>query len=186
MIISISGNPGSGKSTVAKKLSAKLGYKHYYIGILRRQAAQEKGMTLDEYNKLGETDFSTDKNVDEYLKKLGETEDNFVVESRTAFHFIPQSLKIFLTVDEKEGAKRIFSDLKLNPGRNNEGRRLNTVDDVATSNKERMLSDQLRYKKYYNLDLADPKNFDLVLDSSHLSIKDEFNKVWEYVRSKIA
>lgn len=184
MIISISGTPGSGKSTVAKKLVEKLGYKHYDIGILRRLAAKAKGMTLDEYNRFGERDFSTDKDADEYLKKLGETEDNFIVESRTAFHFIPHSLKIYLTVSEREGAKRIFSDLKLNPNRN-EGRQLNTIDQVYESNQERRRSDGKRYEKYYNLDISDPGNYDLVLETSNLSIEEEFEKVWEFVKSKL-
>lgn len=56
----------------------------------------KRGMTLAEYNKLGETDPSTDIEVDEYQKKLGETEDNFIIEGRTSWHFIPHSLKFLL------------------------------------------------------------------------------------------
>ena len=68
MIIALSGMPGSGKSTVAKQLAEKLGWPRYYIGGLRREAARKRGMTLEEYNKLGETDPATDKEVDEMQK----------------------------------------------------------------------------------------------------------------------
>ena len=66
MIISISGNHGSGKSTVAKKLAEHLSWPRYYMGGLRREAAARRGMSLGEYNKLGESDPRTDLEVDEY------------------------------------------------------------------------------------------------------------------------
>jgi len=56
MIISISGTPGAGKGTLAKNLAAELGWPVFSMGDLRRQAAARRGMTLAEYNKLGETD----------------------------------------------------------------------------------------------------------------------------------
>ena len=77
MIISISGTPGAGKSTVAPMLADKLGYKRYYMGGLRREAARKRGLTIEEYNKLGETDPSTDLEVDRYQEELGKKENNF-------------------------------------------------------------------------------------------------------------
>ena len=70
MIITISGMPGSGKSTVARRLSEQLAYKRYYMGAVRRKAARKLGMTLEEFNKKGETDASTDLFVEEYIQKL--------------------------------------------------------------------------------------------------------------------
>ncbi|MCX6797924.1 MAG: AAA family ATPase [Candidatus Falkowbacteria bacterium] len=60
MIISISGNHGSGKSTIAESLADKLNWPRYYMGGLRRAAAKKRGLTLAEYNKLGEVDPKTD------------------------------------------------------------------------------------------------------------------------------
>ena len=71
MIITITGEPGSGKSTIGKRLAKELGYGHYYIGQIRRDAAKKKGMTLAEYNKYGEAHPETDIEVDDYQKNLG-------------------------------------------------------------------------------------------------------------------
>ncbi|MFA5069815.1 MAG: cytidylate kinase family protein [Patescibacteria group bacterium] len=184
MIISLSGAPGSGKSTVAKKLADRLGYKRYYMGEILRLKAKEKNMTLAEYLKLGETDFSVDREVDQYMKELSKKEDNFIIENRTAFHILPQSLKIYLDIQEKEGAKRIFSDLKINPTRN-EARNLNSVEAVIKANRERRIGDQKRYRQYYQIDLFNPKNYDFVLDTTNLNPEEEFQEVWRFVKSKL-
>lgn len=176
MIISISGAAGSGKSTIAKMLAEKLGWPRYYIGGIRRQKAKEKGMTLAEYNKLGETDPSTDFEVDEYQKELGEKSDNFIMEGRTSWYFIPNSFKIYFDVDEKEGAKRILKDLQ-NSQKRNEGENLKTLEDVLKSMRERKQSDIKRYKKYYNMNVYDKKNYDYVLDTTNLSVKEVFSAV---------
>ncbi len=168
MIISIAGKEGSGKSTVAKILEKKLKLKRYYMGGIRRELARKKGMTLEEYNKLGETDPTTDTDVDGYQKKLGETRKNFIIEGRTSFHFIPHSYKIFLEVDDKEAAKRIYHDLKNNPGKRNEGNP-KTIKDVMDSIKKRRISDIKRYKKYYNINHIDKKNFDLIIDTTNIT-----------------
>lgn len=186
MIISFGGLPGSGKSTIAKKLAEKLNWKRYYIGGIRRQKAKERGLTLAEYNKLGETDPSTDKEVDEYQKELGETQDNFIIEGRTSWLFIPQSLKIFLTVDEIEGAKRIFEECKKAEHRQDEDNNICTLEELIESQRKRMESDRKRYKKYYNTDVFDPKPYDFVLDTTDLTPDEVFEKVYEYVKSKVS
>ncbi|MFH1364907.1 MAG: AAA family ATPase, partial [Candidatus Aenigmatarchaeota archaeon] len=89
MIISICGISGSGKSTISKLLAERLGYKHYSIGEIRRKMAVDRGMTLAELNKLGEKEDFTDKEVDKFQEELGKKEDNFVIDGRTSFHFIP-------------------------------------------------------------------------------------------------
>jgi cytidylate kinase len=183
MIISISGAEGAGKSTIAKMLAAKLGWPRYYIGGIRREKARERGLTLEEYNKLGETDPSTDLEVDEYQKKLGETEDNFIIEGRTSWHFIPQSYKIFLDITFEEGAKRIFKALQ-NDNSRNEGNNLKTYDDVLTSLKARRESDKLRYAKYFGIDVFDVKNYDFILDTTNMSIEQVFAKILEVAESR--
>jgi predicted cytidylate kinase len=183
MIITITGDPGSGKSTIGKKLERDLGYKRYYMGQIRRDAAKKKGMTLEEYNAYGEEHPETDHDVDDYQKKLGETEDNFIIEGRTSWFLIPQSVKIYIKVDPLEGARRIFADLSINHGRN-EGSNLKSVNDVLASNIKRTQSDDTRYKKYYNKDCFDLKNYDFVLDTTHLTPDEAYEQIHKYIISR--
>lgn len=184
MIISISGSHGSGKSTIAKMIAEKLNWPRYYMGGLRREAALKRGMTLAEYNKLGEIDPLTDLEVDNYQKQLGETEDNFVIEGRTSWHFIPQSLKIYIGVDQKIGAERIFKNLKQENDRN-EDKDLNSIEDVLKSLEERYKSDKLRYKKYFNIDVYDLKNYDFVVNTDKMNINEVFETVYSFVNKSL-
>jgi len=183
MIISISGKPGSGKSSIAKLISKKLKMKHHYVGALRREMARKRKMTIHEFNKLGEKEDFTDKEVDDFVKKLGKEEDNFIIESRTAFHFIPKSVKIFLDVDEEEGAKRILNEKISALEKRNEPKYRN-LREVIKRNKERMESDNKRYKKYYNIEWDKKENFDFVLDTTELSLKETEQIVLDYIKYK--
>jgi predicted cytidylate kinase len=184
MIISLSGAHGSGKSTVAQKLAETLNWPRYYMGGLRREAAKKRGMTLAEYNKLGETDPSTDKEVDDYQKKLGETDDNFIIEGRTSWFLIPHSLKIYLDVSEAEGDRRVFGHLQQKNDRN-EDNNIESLEDVKESLRRRLASDRLRYQKYYGIDVNDVKNYDFYLDTTNLTQDEVFQSVYDYVKKNL-
>jgi predicted cytidylate kinase len=173
MIISFSGAPGSGKSGIAKRLAEKLGWPYYDMGGLRRRFAAEQGMTLEEYNTLGESDPKTDTEVDEYQAKLGKEQDNFVIVGRTSWHFIPHSVKIYMDVDPLEGARRIFNDTSVR----NEAKNMSSVRAVLENMKKRQQSDSLRYKKYFNIDVNDKSHYDFVVDTSAINQEEAFNKV---------
>lgn len=182
MIVSLSGAQGSGKSTIAQMLADKLGWPRYYMGGLRRAAAQKRGMTLAEYNKLGEVDISTDQEVDEYQKELGQTQDNFIIEGRTSWYFIPNSLKIYFDVDSGEGARRVFNSLQKKNNRN-EDRGLESVEAVKVSMENRLASDRLRYQKYYSIDVNDINHYDFYLDTTNLSPEQVFEAVYARIKT---
>jgi cytidylate kinase len=185
MIISISGAHGSGKSTLAKKLAAQLGWPQYYMGGLRREAALKRGLTLAEYNKLGENDPQTDQEVDEYQKELGQTQDNFIIEGRTSWYFIPHSLKIYLDTDATVGAKRIWQDIQKNEIRKNEDKDMNSWQDVLASMEQRLKSDVERYRRYYNIDVHNRNHYDYYLDATNLTPEEVLEKVSDFVKSHI-
>jgi CMP/dCMP kinase len=170
MIISISGLPGSGKSTVGKILSEKLGFERIYMGGILRRIAENKGITILELMKQAETDSSIDEEADQLVTDFGREKDNFVIESRTAFHFIPESLKVYIKVDLDEGAKRIFKDL--DKEERDEEDKANTAGNLRKMLEQRMEVDKERYQKYYGIDYTDQSNYDLVIDSTSL-IPDE-------------
>jgi len=68
-IITISGTPGSGKSTVAKIIQKELDAERIYVGGIRREIARKKGMTLQELNVYAQTHPETDVDVDKYVRK---------------------------------------------------------------------------------------------------------------------
>ncbi|HBA37042.1 TPA: hypothetical protein DCZ15_04225 [Candidatus Falkowbacteria bacterium] len=184
MIISFSGAPGSGKSTIAQMLADKLAWPRYYIGGLRREAAKKRGLTLAEYNRLGESDPATDREADDYAQQLGRETDNFVIEGRTCWHFIPQSFKIYLDVDQEVGAKRIFGSLQRKNNRN-EADNLTSWQDVLANNKERIASDDRRYRKYYKIDVYNRKNYDCYLDTTDLTPEQVFQSVYEIINANL-
>ncbi|MBI5148601.1 cytidylate kinase family protein [Candidatus Pacearchaeota archaeon] len=166
MKITIAGQNGSGKSTVAKFLAKKFKLKHYSAGDLRGQIAMKMGITIDELNRLGEKEFWTDKIIDEYQRELGKKEDNFVIDGRLSFYFIPDSIKIFLRVDPQVGAERIFK----NPRPDEEKK--NSAAEIKKMITERYKRDIARYKKYYHVNIEDLSNYDIIIDTTKLSEKE--------------
>lgn len=186
MIISFNGDEGSGKSTIAKKIAEAFGYPRYYMGQIFRDMAKKRGLTIVEYVKLGESNPKIDKEVDDYLLGLAKKESDFVIESRTAWHLIPNSLKIYLKVDEKEGARRIFKQLKEEAdSQRNELKEVFLIEDVFESIRRRRKTDDLRYKKYYGIDIRKPENYDLYLDTTKLSRDEVFEHVIEFIEKNL-
>lgn len=175
MIITLNGIPGSGKSAVGKRVAERLGYEFMSMGMLRRKMAEDLGITLEELNRRGEEDPSTDTVVDEYQEKLGRERDNLVIDGKTSWYFIPHSVKVFLTADYKTCARRIMGD-----GRKVE--QFKSIDEAIASIKNRMASDNKRYMKYYSIeDAYDHAHYDLVVDTSHLTIDEVVRKVIDFV-----
>lgn len=183
MIITISGLPGSGKSTVARRLAQALDWPSYGMGQLWRDLARERGLTLPELQRQAEADPALDRSVDDKVRSLAQ-QDNVIIESRTAYHFVPRSFKIFLTVDPAEGARRIFNDLQNNSQRN-EGDNLQSVTDVRQANERRMASDRRRYGQYYGIDVFDTSQFDFVLDTTDKTAEQVFALVNEAVKKSL-
>jgi len=176
MIVTIAGMPGSGKGTAGKALAEELNCKFYSMGDIRGKMAMDRGITIDELNKLGENDPKTDIEVDEYQKKLGEEEDNLVIDGRTSWHFIPKSIKIFLDVDLKISAERIY-----NAKREDEPN-YKSVEEVLNGLKLRIESDKKRYKKWYDLDCYDKNNYDFILDTTNLTIPKVVQTLLKFIR----
>ncbi|MFA5993780.1 MAG: cytidylate kinase family protein [Parcubacteria group bacterium] len=184
LIISFNGQEGSGKSTVSLMLAKHLHFPHYYMGQIFRDMAKEKNMTLLEFRKVCDADPSFDKKVDDYLVKLAQKHSQFVIESRTAWHFIPQSLKIYLQVDSRVAAERIFLGLAEKNNRGNEDTDLTTVENIQASILQRRKEDSERYFSLYGIRQDDAKNYDLVLDTTTLTIDEVFEKIITFIHEK--
>ena len=175
MIITISGKAGSGKSTIAKELAEKLKLKHYSIGDLMRQIAQEKNISLMELSKLAEKDDSIDKELDNKQIEL-KKEDNFIIDGRLTAFFIPNAdLKVFLECNDKVRAERIFKDER-------KEEKSHHIDDSIEKIKQREKSERKRYEKLYNVDYYDKKLYNLIIDTTNLSINEVVEKIMKAVK----
>ena|SRR3989338_9159960 len=185
MIITIAGQGGSGKSSVAKIISKKLGYKFFSGGDARGEIAKKHGITINELNKIGETERWPHAEVDDYIKELGKKEDNIVLDSWLAFHFIPHAVKIFLKVDPHIAAERIFKEKQNNPNSRGDETRCSTVDEVQKDIKEKIDSWKRGVKKWYDVDIEDMNHYDLVIDTTNTPSEKVAEKILEFVKKKL-
>jgi cytidylate kinase len=149
-------------------LVAHYGLRAYSIGGLMRELAMERGESLLSLGREAERDGGIiDRLLDERSMKLGETEDDFIIDGRLAFHFIPHSYKIFLTVPPEEAAKRIYHD-ESRAGVESHVSIENTAENIRT----RRASENLRYQEYYGLDIYDMNHYDFVIDTTGLEIEE--------------
>jgi cytidylate kinase len=163
-IITLAGAPGSGKSSTANLVAKKLGFKRFSSGDFMRKIALELNMTLNELSEKAETDSSIDTKIDAEVKKAG-LENKSVIDSRLAFHWIPESFKVYLDISPEVAKNRIASDLKINKLRKDSENSSNP-EEIQEKIKSRVESEKKRYKELYNIDHTDKNNYDLVIDTN--------------------
>ncbi len=168
-IITIAGRPGSGKSITSKTLAELLGYEHFSSGDLFRQLGEEQGLDVLDTNLNAEQNKSIDLAVDAKLREIGETQDNLVIDSRTAWHWIPQSFKVFLDLDLDVAASRIIANM--DEDRIKSENISSDPHEYALQLQERLDSETRRYKNLYEIDPYNTENYDLVVDTSVNSIQ---------------
>jgi len=169
--ITISGDIGSGKSTFAKQLAQELDLPRIYIGQFMREEAAKRGLTLDEFSKLQESDDTIDKYMDSLQHEKSKELERGIFEGRVAWHFaIDPKIKIFLGVDPQAAATRIWND------KNDQRDKYSSIDELAQANITRRESEEKRYNNYYGISAYSPENFNIIIDTSGLSIKQVFEK----------
>ena len=160
-IITLGGMPGSGKSSTGKRLAELLGYRRLSSGDFFREMAHRRGISVEEINRVAENDVSFDHETDAWIRAQGEGQ-YFVIDSRTAFHWIPDAFKVFLKLDPHAAAQRIFAHIQ-KEGRI--GQIAVSADDVLDKTLARMDSERKRYASLYSLDYTDESQYDLVVDT---------------------
>lgn len=163
-IITISGRPGSGKSTASKAIAEQLGFEHFSSGDLFRAIAHERGIDIHQANLTAEGDTQIDKLVDDRLVHIGETQDYVAIDSRMAWHWMPQSFKVFLDLDILAAATRIIHSM--DPERLKHEHIPDDPADYAKQLQSRLDSEARRYHALYQADPYDRANYDLVVDTA--------------------
>lgn len=195
-IITLSGKPGSGKSSTADRVAEMLGYSRYSTGDIVRTMVKKKKMTLAEFNAKAEQDPSFDYELDEELRNM-RTQEDVVIDSRLGFYWIPESFKVYLDLDPDVAIARIYKDSNINALRGITEDNDSGMDAVIEQVNERLDNERRRFKKLYNVNPYASANFDLIIDTSRhspqtvaLTVFDMYNKWlksdrWKQVISRV-
>jgi cytidylate kinase len=174
-IVTIAGRPGSGKSSTAKGVAHRLGFDHFSSGDLFRAIGKDLGIDVFQANLTAEQNTEIDHLVDGKLQDIGAGENNKVIDSRMAWHWMPYSYKIFLDLDLETAAQRILDAM--------DDARLNTEHvhrdpvEYAKDLKERLESENRRYKALYDVYPYDMQNYDLVVDTAKNNLQQVIQQV---------
>jgi len=157
LIITISGPPGSGKSTLSKILSVKLGLELVSMGDIFRKCAEDRCMSLEEFGLIAKCNEKIDHEIDEMQKKIADEKDDIMIEGRLSGFLVDANLKVWLKAPLEIRAQRIAK------------RESKQVEKAMAETSEREECERERYLKYYDIDINDLSVYDIILDSSKWS-----------------
>ncbi len=158
--ISLAGDLGSGKSTVANILIDTLGAEYYSTGAIVRSIAAKRGMSVVELNIYMETHPEIDHEIDDGLVALSDKPEALIIDSRMAWHFTRGTFKVYLSTDPEVSALRIM-------GANRIGEHAASLEDTVRETRARRESEKKRYFEQYGVDIKDLSNYSLVVDTTY-------------------
>ena len=163
MHITITGNLGSGKSTICRLLKENYNFEIYSTGKVQRELAGQMKLTTLEFNRLMCSDKKYDKMIDDETARISrENKDkNIIFDSRLAWHFVEHSFKVFVSVSLEEAAERVMQDQR------GEVEMYASLEEAIKLLGERAATERLRYKDIYNLNYMDFSNYNLIIDSTY-------------------
>ncbi len=173
MFITINGQLGSGKSEVCRILREEYGFELFHTGRIQREYAAELGISTLELNELCKTDYKYDRIIDGRLKEYSEAMrgKNVVFDSRMAWHFVEDALKVHLLVNPRVAAERVYG------GRVAKEEKYASVEEAMNALLERRRLENDRYNALYNVRMFDYRNYDLVLDTSETTVAEEVEMI---------
>ena len=164
MHITLTGNLGSGKSTICRLLEQQYGYEVFSTGKVIRQIADDLNISVLEMNELMSKDHKYDHMIDDKTAQISREnqEKSILFDSRLAWHFVEKSFKVFLSVDLAEAARRVYADAS-----RGEVESYKSEADAAEQLEARAANEDARYEELYGIHYFDFDNYNLILDSSY-------------------
>ena len=178
MILTITGAPCSGKSTVARMLELKYGFDRMSTGKIVRDMAKERGIDIVEMQEVLNADPTIDQQIEERQKQIGieRANDKLIMEARLAWYAVPHSFKVYVTIPEEEMAKRFVQDSER---ASDNDRVVATAEEAKNVLAYRREQEIERYKKIYGINLADMSNFDYVAENYGKTAEECADEIYE-------
>lgn len=179
-IITVSGLPGAGTTTLCRQLQERLDLPYTYAGRIFREQAEARGLSLSEFGALCQADPRVDQELDaQQTRLLEEAADggSLLLEGRLAGWLAHRNeipaLKVWVDCDATERIHRV---------QDRDGGDLSTQ---IQNTREREQSEMDRYQRYYGIDLADMTPYDLVVDSKAHSAEELADQVEKAFRDTV-
>jgi CMP/dCMP kinase len=157
LLVTISGLPGSGTTTVSRLVADALALVRVPGGEVFRQMAAEAGMSLAEFGALAQARPEIDHELDDRLEAHA-VEGGCVIESRLAGWLVTRAgllaVRVWVDCDDHVRASRVAERDGI------------TLAQALGDNAQRSELERARYQAAYGIDLDDRSTYDLVLDST--------------------
>lgn len=177
MRITISGPPGSGKTTACNRLAEELGLEAVVFGKLFRQLAAEKGISLVELGEIAEKDPSIDADIDARIVETARSKEDIILESRLSAYMLTRNnipaLKVYLNASPEVRMARIG------------GREDIDLEKAVAETLKRQESEARRYKMYYDININDLSVYDLIIDTDNLTPDEVLERILDAVRVRM-
>lgn len=175
-IISLAGELSSGKGEVSKILMKKLNYGVYRNGEYFRKLAKEKGMSITEFNEYVKEHPEIDIQVENSAKEYATNHENFVIDARLGWYAVPESFKVYLTVDIDVAALRAFNNKDVKKAKTE---KFETIEEQKADMQKRYQLENERYYNVYGVRKEELSNYDLVIDTTKLTPTEVANEIIE-------
>ena len=173
-IISIAGELASGKGATSRELMQMLNYGIYRNGEYFRKLAREMNMDITTFNEYAKSHPEIDIQIEKSATEYAQNNDNFIIDARLGWYAVPESFKVYLTVDIDEAAKRAFYDENRKSTEN-----FASIEEQKADMIKRYQLENERYFKLYNVHKEDLNNYDLVLDTTKLTPREVAERIKE-------
>lgn len=157
IVVTVDGESGAGKGTIADHISKRLRIAHFSASDVFYQIAEDRGISHVELAQ--QADKQVDLEVDRRTLQRG-LENNCVIDSRIASWVLGDhsDLRVYVTADLDERAKRIAGREKID------------FEQAKEDTEKRDEENDRRYEEYYGIDTGNLEIYDLVIDNTDMSI----------------
>ncbi len=173
-IISIAGDLASGKGTIAQILSEEFNYTIYKNGEYARKLAKERGLDITSFNIYLKDHPEIDREIEKSAAEYAKNHNNFIIDARLGWYAVPESFKVYVTVDIDEAAKRAFND----PNRKST-ECFETVEEQKADMQRRYKLENERYWELYKVRKEDMSNYDFVIDTTNITAQEAAQRIKE-------
>jgi CMP/dCMP kinase len=159
MILTVGGEIGAGKSTVARRLAQALGLRYLSAGEIFREEARRRGLSLEELGRTAEQDPTIDRNLDAMQVEAARG-GHILIDSRLSGWLIDADLRVWLRAALPVRARRVAS------------RDGTSLQDALRDIEAREACERLRYREIYQIDMTDLSRYHVVLDTGMWSAEE--------------